>query len=94
MKISEFIFETEDHIKLYWILKGFNIDSYYTSFNQYVNMQNIVISKSLVLELYSHVDTLLHDKGWQYLENDVDFDETYDKLLDLHDSIKKYLSNR
>jgi hypothetical protein len=51
MKIKELIFETEEHIKLYWIIRGFNIDSYFSVFNQYVNMKNIIVSKSLMLEL-------------------------------------------
>lgn len=91
MKIKEFITETREHIKLYWLLKGIDIDEYFVLFDQYINMKHIPISKSLLLELFSHVDSLLRNSDWQYLETDPQFDETYDKILNLHSQIQEFL---
>ena len=91
MKIKDFMFETEDHIKLYWLLKGIDIDEYFILFNQYINLKHVPISKSLLLELFSHVDSLLRNSDWQYLETDGQFDFVYDKLLNLHSQIQEFL---
>lgn len=93
MKINEILLESEDHIKLYWALKGIDINAYYAVYNVFISDSNTLAAKQNLLQLNSFVYELLTDDDWQYLENDPDFDSTYDKLLDLYDSIQTYLRN-
>jgi len=93
MRINEILIESEEHIRLYWTLKGIDINAYYAAYEGFIKDPNKFISKQNMLQLSSFVHELLSDSSWQYLENDPDFDATYNKLLNLYDSVQKYLQS-
>jgi hypothetical protein len=97
MRINEIIFESEEHIKTYWLIKSIDIDYYKLKFTQltdnYINLSNLQKhnARTELVRLYSFVDELLRNTDWQYVQNDVDFDKVYDRLLDLYEEIPVFL---